>query len=103
MVHYRGMNRSLLSLGLTALAALLAACSGASRPIQSLVDTLVACSPLTVEITQDAGRVRSGEQPDLYGSPDALEALGWTPTIPIEQTLSDTLAWWRERVTTEGA
>ena len=79
------------------------ACSGASRPIQSLVDTLVACSPLTVEITQDAGRVRSGEQPDLYGSPDALEALGWTPTIPIEQTLSDTLAWWRERVTTEGA
>lgn len=36
MVHYRGMNRSLLSLGLTALAALLAACSGASRPASTM-------------------------------------------------------------------
>ena len=33
------------------------------------------------------------------GSHDKLtEATGWEPEIPLDQTLRDTLDWWRERV-----
>ena len=36
---------------------------------------------------------------DIRGSHDKLTAAtGWEPEIPFEQTLRDTLDWWRERV-----
>ena len=57
---------------------------------------------IPVTFTSDAGLRREGEQPDLYGSPERLRAdTGWTPETPIDTTLADTLAWWRERVSQE--
>lgn len=77
------------------------ACTGASVPIQALVDGVVAEARLSVEVQSDPGLIRPGEQPDLYGSPVRLAELGWAPRIPLQQTLADTLDWWRTRVTTE--
>ena len=74
------------------------ACSGASRPVRELVEGLVPHARIPVTFTSDADLRRSGEQPDLYGSPRRLRDLGWTPEIPLETTLADTLQWWRERV-----
>ena len=38
----------------------------------------------------------------LRGEPARLRAdTGWTPEIPIDTTLADTLDWWRERVACE--
>ena len=34
---------------------------------------------------------------DLYASPRALEELGWAPRIPLEQSIADTLDYWRDR------
>jgi GDP-4-dehydro-6-deoxy-D-mannose reductase len=35
---------------------------------------------------------------EIRGTHDKLtEATGWMPEIPLEQTLRDTLDWWRER------
>jgi GDP-4-dehydro-6-deoxy-D-mannose reductase len=43
--------------------------------------------------------LRAHDTPVLYGSRDRLtEACGWKPEIPLEQTIEDTLAWWRERL-----
>jgi GDP-4-dehydro-6-deoxy-D-mannose reductase len=43
--------------------------------------------------------LRAHDTPVLYGSRERLtEACGWKPQIPLEQTIEDTLAWWRERL-----
>jgi len=36
---------------------------------------------------------------EVRGAPGRLrDATGWRPEIPLEQTLADTVAWWRERI-----
>ena len=78
------------------------ACSGRSMPVRRLVEGLVPLARIPVTVTSDAGLRREGEQPDLYGSPDRLHAdTGWSPEIPIDTTLADTLDWWRERIADE--
>lgn len=78
------------------------ACSGASRPVRELVEGLAPLARIPVTFTSREGLRRAGEQPDLYGSPARLhDDTGWTPEIPIETTLADTLDWWRERVAQE--
>lgn len=80
------------------------ACSGRSRPVRELVEALAPHARIPVTFTSAAERRREGEQPDLYGSPARLrDDTGWTPEIPIETTLADTLDWWRERVVAEEA
>lgn len=78
------------------------ACSGRSRPVRELIEGLAPLARIPVTFDSDAGLRRSGEQPDLYGSPVRLRHdTGWTPEIPIETTLADTLGWWRERAAAE--
>ncbi len=78
------------------------ACSGRSRPVRELVEGLAPLARIPVTFSSDPGLLRAGEQPDLYGSPARLrDDTGWTPEIPIETTLADTLDWWRERVVDE--
>jgi GDP-4-dehydro-6-deoxy-D-mannose reductase len=71
-------------------------CSGRALQIRELLDRLLsrARAPITVKV--DPGRYRPNDTPLLVGDPGRLrDELGWTPTIPIEQTLDDLLAFWR--------
>lgn len=77
------------------------AASGRSHSIRELLDGLAAHARVPVDVASDAALRRSGEQPDLYGSPRRLEELGWRPEIPLAITLADTLQHWRERVSHE--
>ena len=70
---------------------------GRSESIRELVDIAVSLAKVPVEVVTDPSRIREGEQPDLYAEPRALKELGWAPRIPIEQSISDTLDYWRER------
>ena len=82
--------------------ALYLACRGASTPVRRLIEGLALLARIPVTVTSDPHLRREGEQPDLYGSPERLRAdTGWTPEIPMDTTLADTLAWWRERVSQE--
>jgi GDP-4-dehydro-6-deoxy-D-mannose reductase len=59
----------------------------------SLLAELV--SPIEVEHVVDPARVRATEVMDLRADPARLRALtGWEPTIPLRQTMGDTIAWW---------
>lgn len=71
--------------------------TGRSLAIRDLVDIVVAEARIPVEVTSDPSRIREGEQPDLYAEPRALKELGWTPRIPVEQSIRDTLDYWRQR------
>jgi GDP-4-dehydro-6-deoxy-D-mannose reductase len=43
--------------------------------------------------------VRAHEVMEVQGAPDRLRAAtGWEPEIPLERTLADTVAWWREQL-----
>jgi len=70
---------------------------GQSESIRELVDIAVSLARVSVEVQSDPSRVREGEQTDLYAEPRALKDLGWAPRIPLEQSISDTLDYWRDR------
>ncbi len=74
---------------------------GRSESIRELVDIAVSLAHIPVEVVSDPSRRREGEQPDLYAEPRALKDLDWAPRIPIEQSISDTLDYWRARARTE--
>ena len=78
------------------------ACGGRSLPVRRLIEGLAPLARIPVTFRSDPGLRRDGEQPDLYGSPARLRAdTGWSPEIPIDTTLADTLDWWRARVACE--
>jgi GDP-4-dehydro-6-deoxy-D-mannose reductase len=78
------------------------ACTGRSVAVRELIEGLASLACVPVTFRSDAGLRREGEQPDLYGSPDRLRAdTGWTPEIPMQTTLADTLDWWRARTAEE--
>lgn len=74
-------------------------CSGSAVTIREVLDRLLAFSPSRVELVADPSRLRPSDIEVLHGDAGLFRATtGWAPVIPFEQTLSDTLAFWRERV-----
>lgn len=71
-------------------------CSGHAIRIHELIDLLDERAQVTVRHEVDPGRLRPPEVSEVWGSYERLaEATGWRPEIPLEQTVSDTLDWWR--------
>lgn len=66
-------------------------CSGELRPMTEIVEDLVRISGTGATIEVDPERFRPVEIPLLVGDPSRLVALGWTPEIPMERTLTDLL------------
>jgi GDP-4-dehydro-6-deoxy-D-mannose reductase len=73
-------------------------CSGTSRSAADILAALAQESPLDVKHETDPARLRKHEVMDIRGSHDKLTgATGWQAEIPFEQTIRDTLDWWRSR------
>jgi GDP-4-dehydro-6-deoxy-D-mannose reductase len=72
---------------------------GVSQVLEMLLD-LCDCS---VRVETDAYRLRPAKMPVLFGSAERLRALGWAPSIPLAQSLRDTLAYWEQALHVEGA
>ena len=71
-------------------------CSGRTASTTELVGALAEAAGAELQHEIDPALLRTHEVMELRGSYDALrEATGWEPQIPLEQTLSDALAWWR--------
>jgi GDP-4-dehydro-6-deoxy-D-mannose reductase len=71
-------------------------CSGRAMTIRHLLDLLISRARVPVTVTVDPARYRPNDTPLLLGDPTRLrDELGWTPVIPIEQTLDDLLDYWR--------
>ncbi len=74
-------------------------CSGRAHRIGDLLDGLLRQAQVPIAVETDPDRMRPSDIPLLLGSHTTLtRTLGWTPTIPIETTLTDTLTWWRAEV-----
>ena len=73
-------------------------CSGISRSAADILAALARESPLEVKQETDPARLRKNEVMDIRGSHEKLtDATGWQPEVPFEQTIRDTLDWWRDR------
>lgn len=73
--------------------------SGRSLPMADILAALAGLTPLAVDQRTDPALLRPNDLMDMRASTEKLTAAtGWAPRIPIEQTLSDTLDWWRTAV-----
>jgi GDP-4-dehydro-6-deoxy-D-mannose reductase len=74
-------------------------CTGRSVAARELVAALSAAVGAEVVQDVDPALVRAHEVMEIRGSPARLQDLtGWAPEIPLERTLADTVAWWREEI-----
>jgi GDP-4-dehydro-6-deoxy-D-mannose reductase len=74
-------------------------CSGRSWRIRDLLHGLQSLSSAAIDVEIDGARFRPNDVPIVQGDGSRIRSeLGWSPTIRVEQTLRDTLEWWR-RVT----
>jgi GDP-4-dehydro-6-deoxy-D-mannose reductase len=74
--------------------------TGRAIEMRHVLEILVGLAECPLEIESDPERLRSSELPVICGDASHLRAVtGWAPTIPLEQTLADTLEAAREVAT----
>lgn len=72
---------------------------GVSHGIKEIVEKLLAMSKTNITIEQDPALLRPADNPELVCDATKIKQLtGWEPTISLEQTLQDTLDYWRKIV-----
>lgn len=73
--------------------------SGAARSIDEMLQIMLRLARVSIQVETDPALFRVGDLPVLQSDPRALqEQTGWRAAIPLEQTLEDTLNYWREQV-----
>jgi GDP-4-dehydro-6-deoxy-D-mannose reductase len=76
--------------------------SGQAQSIKGVLDTLLSLAKVEIRIETDPDLYRPVDVPVVCGSAAKFRRLtGWEPEIPFEQTLRDTLDYWRARVAQE--
>ena len=75
-------------------------CSGRPWAIQQVLDFLLGESRSKgISVETDPARLRPSDVMVLDGDPSKIRnATGWAVEIPFEQTLRDSLAYWRQRI-----
>ena len=75
--------------------------SGRCRPVKEMLDMLLSLTTEKIAVEQDPERMRPSDVMLLLGdSTKFRQATGWEPQIPLQQTLEDTLNYWRARLKT---
>lgn len=75
--------------------------SGRALAIRELLDMMLSQARVPIAIETDPAKFRPNDWPLVLGDSTRLRSeLGWTPVIPIEQTVDDLLTYWRDRIST---
>ncbi|MBI4091861.1 MAG: GDP-mannose 4,6-dehydratase [Candidatus Levybacteria bacterium] len=73
--------------------------SGKSYRIEDILSMLLSFSNKKIKVEVDQGLMRPVDVPELVcDNTKVRRATGWQPKIPIEQTLRETLDYWRNQV-----
>jgi GDP-4-dehydro-6-deoxy-D-mannose reductase len=74
-------------------------CSGRAVTVGEMLDVLCSKARVPIRVRVDPDRFRPVEVPLVVGDPTRLRTeLGWSPAIPLEQTLEDVMIYWRSTV-----
>lgn len=72
---------------------------GSSRSVQSILDTILSQASVPIQVEVDPAKLRPIDMPIVEADTAKLKAAtGWQPEIPLEQTIADTLAYWRATI-----
>lgn len=72
--------------------------SGRAYSIRQVLETLLSYSEAEIQVERDPERYRPVDVPVVYGSAEKFQNhTGWRPQIPFEETLHDTLEYWRRQ------
>jgi GDP-4-dehydro-6-deoxy-D-mannose reductase len=78
--------------------------SGTTRTAREVLDGYLALTDARIEVREDEARLRPSDVKILWADATKFQRLtGWRPEIPFEQTLRDTLDYWRARAARQGA
>lgn len=70
--------------------------TGQAHTMQEVLDKLLALAPVNVEVRKEAKLLRAHETVAIRADASKLRKLtGWSPRYTLDQTLSDTLEYWR--------
>lgn len=73
--------------------------SGNAQEIRQILEKVVAMSDCAIRVETDPNKIRPVDVPIIEADISKLSELtGWRPEIPVEQTIRETLAYWRENV-----
>jgi len=76
--------------------------SGRGVSIGDLLRAFIAEASVPIETVVDPALLRPVDRPFIVGDASRLHAhTGWTPAIPLTQTIRETLEYWRERIRRE--
>jgi GDP-4-dehydro-6-deoxy-D-mannose reductase len=71
-------------------------CSGRAWRVRDLLEELLHLSSAKIRVEVDRARFRPNDVPIVQGDGTRIRSeLGWSPAIPVERTLLETLEWWR--------
>lgn len=72
-------------------------CSGKILRIADVVELLVRSANCAITMEQESIRLRPYEENIIWGDNRKLvETTGWSPTVSLQQSVSDTLEFWRQ-------
>jgi GDP-4-dehydro-6-deoxy-D-mannose reductase len=75
-------------------------CSGRAHQVGEILDMLLARARASIRVQPDPARYRPNDTPLVLGDcRRTRDETGWSPEIPIEQSLEDLLAYWRQMTT----
>lgn len=73
--------------------------SGNAQEIRQILEKVVAMSERKIRVETDPNKIRPVDVPIIEADISKLNGLtGWKPEIPIEQTIRETLDYWRENI-----
>jgi GDP-4-dehydro-6-deoxy-D-mannose reductase len=72
-------------------------CSGRAYSIREVLDRVIALTQVKVRVQLNPSKFRPNDTPVLLGDSTRIRSeIGWTPQVPLNQTLSDLLDYWRQ-------
>lgn len=73
--------------------------SGNARQIRQILELILSMSAKNIRVEIDPNKIRPVDAPIIEADITKINRLtGWKPQIPLEQTIRDTLDYWRDRV-----
>lgn len=73
--------------------------SGDAKAIQDILDLIVSMSSADIKVEIDPNKLRPVDVPIIEADISKINQLtGWKPAIPLEQTIQETLDYWRQHV-----